>query len=282
MISKRSSFRYCAGVLCAFMVLCALALPACGQSMPSSSSSSSASTEADNPYNLVSPGTLSVVTYAENPPMAYEEGNSVTGFDIAVVSEIASRLNLALDVEDEPEDLLVAEVADQNLADCAISSIVPNDAWAQQVLFTDPYYETSLAVIVAKDAKYTNIAELGKRRIGVLRGSYGASWAQATFPEATFTPFQEPSDLLGAVEIGTLDAAVCDNATANYFIKDAKLTCKALAVLPTGRQYSIAVKKDNSVLAEAIDAALAEMEEDGTLASLKQKWLGEESEQSTS
>ena len=43
-----------------------------------------------------------------------------------------------------------------------------------------------------------------------------------------------------------------------------------------GEQYGVGVSKDNPALLEALDAALVEMDEDGSMAELQTKWFGQE------
>lgn len=277
MVSTRRFAGSLALVLACVMMACALVLSACGSAEPSSSSSSSSAVP-DDPYGLVVPGTLTVVTYAENPPMEYEEGNSVTGFDIALITEIANRLDLAIDIEDEPFDLLLGEVANGGICDCAISAIEINELRARNVLFSEPYLDASVAVIVSSTSKVTSVAELSKPRVGAIVGSPAEAWAKANLPVASFTPFREVSDLLGALEAGTIDVAAYDGVKAAYAIDDDKLKCKVIANVPTGGRYGIAVNVDNPTLVEAIDVVLTEMDADGTMAKLRTRWLGEKSE----
>jgi polar amino acid transport system substrate-binding protein len=50
--------------------------------------------------------------------------------------------------------------------------------------------------------------------------------------------------------------------------------CEVSVEVPTGEQYCIVVSKDNPGLTAAINEALADMEADGTMAELKEKWFG--------
>ena len=50
--------------------------------------------------------------------------------------------------------------------------------------------------------------------------------------------------------------------------------CKVIEEIPTGEQYGIVVSKDNPALTKAINEALADMEADGTMDSIEEKWFG--------
>ena len=66
----------------------------------------------------------------------------------------------------------------------------------------------------------------------------------------------------------THDAVVNQMISATY--KDA-VVVKTIA---TGEEYAIAISKDNEALLEAVDKALNELIEDGTVASIVDKYIG--------
>lgn len=49
---------------------------------------------------------------------------------------------------------------------------------------------------------------------------------------------------------------------------------KFLRKIATGEEYGIAINKDNTALKDAINKVLGEMDKDGTLKSLQDKYLG--------
>lgn len=274
--SRNQALKIC--LLGVFMA-CLLVLNACGASTSSSSSSSSSSAaDDDSPYKLVSGNTLTVATFADYEPMEYKEGGGINGFDVALINEIGKRLDLTVSIHDEYADSLLAQVAIGDEYDCAISSILIDDSRAQGIAFTDPYLDSSLCIIVPADSKAVTVEDVSKLSVGAVRGSYAEAWANANLPNASYTPFQISEDLFGALDAGTMSAAIYDGPGVSVLLDERKAKYKILSVIPTGKQYGIVVSADNPGLLEAINGALAEMETDGTMAKLKSEWLGEKTD----
>ena len=78
------------------------------------------------------------------------------------------------------------------------------------------------------------------------------------------------------VQTGLYAAAVADLPVMTYLCSNSFTDCQVAIEIPTGEQYGIAVNKNNPGLTEAINGALAELEEDGTIAELEVKWFGAE------
>lgn len=265
-------------MLCCVALAFMFALSACGNSGQSDSSSQAqveAESGSDSEYSLVHPGVLTVATSPDYAPMEYQEGGEIKGYDIALIKEIATRLGLSADIQNESFDSLVAQVASGKAFDCAISSIAIIDERAEQVAFTDPYLDSNLAIVVLDNAPIASRDQLSGKLVGVQSGSSGEEWAEANLQGSQFTPFQETSDLIDALSAGKIAAAVCDQQVAAYCIATEYDDCSILEVVPTGSQYGIIVSSANVPLADAINDVLAEMIADGTVAKLQKEWFGE-------
>ena len=76
------------------------------------------------------------------------------------------------------------------------------------------------------------------------------------------------------VSTGLYKAMVIDLPVAQNMIAESFSDLEVVEEIPTGEQYGIAVSKDNPGLLAAINDALAQVEEDGTMDEIKQKWFG--------
>ena len=79
---------------------------------------------------------------------------------------------------------------------------------------------------------------------------------------------------LTGVQTGKFNAAVADLPVVQYLVNNSFTDCQVSIEIPTGEQYGIVVSKDNPALTSAINDALAQLDEDGTLKGLKTKWFG--------
>lgn len=234
--------------------LACFALSACGGS----------NTAANGDYKLVNEGKLTVITSADYPPFESMDGETVVGYDAAIITEVAKRLGLEADISHMAFDSLITQVAG-GAADVSISAMTINDERLAEVDFTNSYYDSNLAVVVLNDSKIADLDGLKDVTIGAQSGTSGEDWVKENVGDKNYTPFQEMTEALSSLRTGKVEALVFDAPVAEQYVKTSYTDCKVLEVIPTGEQYGIAVNKENKALTEAINKALDEMQKDGTM-----------------
>lgn len=257
------------------------ALAGCSSSDTSSSSStesastSSSSSSDSSEYTLVEAGKLTIGCSPDYPPMEYQEGDKIVGFDYGVMQEICDRLGLECNfLPAQSFDTLVTQVAAGTKMDVSISSITIDDERAEQVDFSDPYYDSNLAIVVLKDSGYTSRDDIEGLPIGAQSGSTGEAWAKENYPDNDYTPFDTTVECLAALRTGQVNAVIYDEPVArNQVSSDEYNDCEILDVIATGEQYGIIINKNNKALTEDINKALADMQADGTMDDLKEQWI---------
>ncbi len=269
MLKKKWTKALALGLAGALAVGC-MAMVGCSGSDSGSSSQQSAD------YTLVEDGKLTVLTSADYPPMEYMEGNEIKGFDPELIREVGNRLGLEVEIKNQAFDSLVTAISGGTSADVAISAISIDDERAKEIDYTESYYDSNLAIVVLKDSSAKDKSEFNSSdiKVGAQSGTSGESWAKENLKKADYTPFQETPDLLAALRTGKIDVAIYDDPVAQEHVTGEYDDCKVLETIATGEQYGIIVNQDNKALTEAINKALAEMEEDGTLSKLMMDNLG--------
>ena len=258
----------------------ALSLAACGGAGGAGGTSSAASSAATaGDFKLVKDGTLTVITSADYPPFENMEGNEIVGFDAALIREIGTRIGLEVEISNQAFDTLITSVAGGTATDVAISAITIDPERANDVDFTDSYYDSNLAIVVLRDAGLSaadaNAAKevLADAAVGAQSGTSGEAWIEENLPANSYTPYQETPDLLNQLRTKSIVAAVYDQPVAEAHVNGEYNDCEILTVIPTGEQYGIAVNKDNAALTAAINDALASIKADGTMDKLIQEYL---------
>lgn len=259
---------------CALAVL-GLVLTGCGGS-ESTATDVAATTEAES-YTLVTDGALTCVSELGFAPFEYLEANSTDpiGYDIDVANEIASRLGLECKfLPSQAFDTLLPTISEGKKADIAIAGITIQDDRAKVVDFSNPYFESNLAIVVDGESDLTP-DDLNAKGIKVAcqTGTSGDEWIDENLPEATKKTLDDVSAGLTGVVTGTYDAYVIDLPVAKKQIKDSFTQLKIIEEIPTGEQYGIAISKDNPGLTAAVNKALSNMEADGTLQEIWNKWM---------
>ncbi len=209
--------------------------------------------------------------------MEYQDGSDIRGFDYGVIKEICDRLGLECNfLSAQNFDTLITQVAAGTKMDVAISAITIDDERKEQVDFSDPYYDSNLAIVVLKDSGYTSRDELEGQPLGAQSGSTGEAWAKENYRDNDYTPFETTLECLASLRTGAVKAVIYDEPVAVNQVSGEYDDCEILDVIATGEQYGIAINKKNTQLTADINKALADMEADGTMDEIKKTWIGEE------
>ena len=103
--------------LCTAFAVACLALAGCG-------ASSSAASDDAGEYKLIEQGKIIVGSDLDYKPMEYRDGDTATGFGVAMMYEIADRLGLECEfLPPQNFDTLITQVASATKMDIAVSSI---------------------------------------------------------------------------------------------------------------------------------------------------------------
>ena len=268
-------------------VACALALTISGCSGGGQTSAPTTSDDAaEAAYALVQDGTITVASDLANAPLDFvdEKTGEAQGFEIDLINAIADKLGLECEVLPAMKfDTIVPLIEQGGKADVGVSNITITDARMEQVDFTDSYMDSNQGLVtLAADADVTeDDLNVEGTKIAVQAGTTGASWAEENLADAEIVALDDPvvADPVVAVtgvQTGLYAAAVADLPVMTYLCSNSFTDCAVAIEIPTGEQYGIAVNKDNPGLTEAINGALAELEEEGYISELEVKWLGAE------
>ena len=242
------------------------------------SGSGSAAAPADGEYTVVNEGKLTCISNLFFPP--FESMNESTGepegFDIDVSKSLAEHMGLEVNwLPSQDFDTLVPTIKNGGKADIAIAGMTITDKRKQEVDMSDPYVDSNQSLVVKTGS--TDTAETlddAAKTIAVQSGTTGQEWAQENLPNATIKPLSTVIEAMNGVQTGLYDAVVCDLPVSRYQIKTSYSNLEIIEEIPTGEQYGMAVSKDNPGLLAAVNAALAEMQEDGSMDAIEAEWFG--------
>ena len=251
------------------------------------SSEASASETATGDYGefeTVEEGKLIMSTNAQFPP--YElvsdgEGFNGTGFegiDVEIASAIADKLGLELQIDDmEFTSALLA--VQNNTADVMLAGLTYNEERDEVMDFTTSY-ATGIQVVIVKEGSDVTLDNLGEKMIGTQAGTTGYIYAsyppeEGGYGEDHVQAYDNGATAVQALVNGQIDAVIIDQAPAEEFVA----ANDGLTILPGNwveEQYCAAVDEGNEALLGAIDAALQELIEDGTVDEIMSKYISAE------
>ena len=240
----------------------------------SEAASSEAASESTDAAELttVTAGKLTMSTNAAFPPyeMTADDG-SFEGIDIEVAAAIADKLGLELQIDDMDFD--AALLATQSgKSDMVMAGVTVTDERQKVMDFSDTYAEGIQSVIVPEDSDIASVDDLAGKTIGTQRGTTGYIYCTDDFGEDSVVAYDDGLTAVQALNNGQVDAVVIDNAPAKEFVA-ANTGLKILDTAYAQEDYAIGVAKGNTALLDAINGALEELQADGTLQSIVDKYI---------
>ena len=222
-------------------------------------------------------GTLTVGTAGTLYPASFreEESDTLTGFDVELMKEIAKRLDLEIEFKEMAFDNMLTSVQNGQI-DVAANDISVTEDRKEKFAFSKPYKYTYGTAIVRK----SDLS--GIKSLEDLKGKKAAG-------EAT-TVFMDVAREYGAEEV------IYDNATNDQYLRDVStgrtdvilndyyLQTLALAFFPefditihpdiayNPQEVAFLMDKENGELQENIDRVMDEMLEDGTVKELSEQF----------
>ena len=271
----------------AMAVVMALGLSACGGSNSAASSSAAGSvsgsasgsvSNGDPAFTTVTPGKLTMSTNASFPPyeMVADDG-SFEGIDIEVAGAIAQKLGLELQVDDMGFDACL-QAAQTGKSDIVMAGVTVTEERQAVMDFSNTYANGVQVVIVKEGSPIQTVDDLANANmIGCQMGTTGYIYCSDTpenggFGEDHVTPYDDGAAAVQALMNGQIDAVVIDNMPAQEYVA-ANPGLKILDGEFTNEDYAIGVAKGNTALLDAINDALEELTNDGTIQSIVDKYI---------
>lgn len=270
----------------------ALSLAACGGSASSAASESAsepASSEAASvedtaedagseetaELTTVEAGKLTMSTNAAFPPyeMTTDTGE-FEGIDIEVAGAIAEKLGLELQIDDMDFDSALLAVQ-QGKSDIVMAGVSVTEDRLLVMDFSDTYATGIQSIIVAEGSDIASVDDLEGKMIGTQRGTTGYLYCTDDYGDEYVTAYDNGLTAVQALLNGQVDCVVIDNAPAKEFVA----ANTGLTILDTeyaNEDYAIGVGKGNTALLDAVNAALAELQADGTLQAIVDKYISAE------
>ncbi len=225
-------------------------------------------------------GVIRVIT-RNSPTTYFQDRAGETGFEYELARRFADKLGVELEVEtaDNLDDLFT-RLNLSNGPELAAAGLVVSEGRKSQAQFSKAYLEVTPQVVYRRGQRRpTRPEELIGQRITVLKGSSHAeelAKLQKTLPELKFEQSAdvEVVDLLRMVDEGQIDVTLVDSnelAMNQVYFPNVRVAFdfdsqRSLA-------WAVAAGDDDSLLRE-VDRFLAEVQENGSLQRLKDRYYG--------
>ena len=227
-------------------------------------------------------GIVRVGMDASFPPFeSLDSAGEVVGFDVELARRIAAQMGARPQFVNIGFDSL-ADALVAGRVDVVVSGLPYDERRTRDLNYSQPYFNAGQLIAVRRsdagspDPDPDVSVLLANRRVAVEWGSMGdleARRLQAILPGLSVRPHPGARAALHALAAGQADAAIADAISVYQFMASTDNSIRAVAPL-TEEPYVIATRLRSRLLANAIDAALSDLRQSGSLDDLFDGWLG--------
>ena len=225
-------------------------------------------------------GTLTLVTDPSLVPFSYIINGQIGGYEIDLAARFCREYGYALEVSSVSFSGLLASVS-AGKADFGAAGITVTEERKEALLFSDPDYAGGIVAVVKNDADSADAAadpaldDLQGKTIGVLSGSIHDTIAGDFIPGCRVEYYNAITDLPLALENGKIDAYLNEEPMARTILRD--YPSQSIVATLRDDSYGFLFRKDvpkGKKLQGQMNAFLAKIKADGTLAEIDTIWFG--------
>jgi len=267
-----------AGIMCAGMTSCG--------TKDAQEATETTTTESDLAY-VQDKGEL-IVGITLFAPMDYnDENGELIGFDKELGDAVCKKLGLTPKYVEINWDSKEVELSSKNI-DCIWNGMCITEERKQNMSISEPYLKNSQAMVMKKDNEADIMASIDGKKVVAEQGSTGEGKltgeieddetvkvsAKEYFANAEYTAVDSMAKALMEVKSGTADVALVDSVCALAMTGEGTDYADLICNLDNNfgdQQYGIAFRKGSDITA-AVDAAIAELYADGTVAKIAEKY----------
>lgn len=254
--------------LCAMMTA---SMAACG-------STETATTEAaEGTVPTIKDGVLMVGMEIGYPPMEYfdEDGATPIGFDVEVANAVADYMGLELEIVDTAWDGIFAGV-DTGKYDVIFSCVSITDERKEKFNISEPYVSNHTVLIVPNDSEIDSMEALNGHSTAVQAETTADDYMKERSAELGVELYQYDKviNCFDELKTGRVDSVFVDSVVASYYLGDEASNYKTVWENDELEPIGFCVKKGNDDLTAALEDAVNALYEDGTLATIAEKYFG--------
>lgn len=209
------------------------------------------------------------------PPFEFEDqAGKRVGIDVELLDAIADDQGLTFTQQALGFDAALAAV-DAGQADAIMAGCSINDERKEFMDFSDPYFDSGVAMGVAKDSAIATYEDLRGKNVATKNGTEGAKFANSIKEQYgfTLTVFDDSPTMYEDVKVGNSVACFEDYPVLGYAITTGN-GLQMVGEMEQGSSYGFAVKKGtNAELISAFNEGLANIKANGKYQEILDKFI---------
>jgi len=228
---------------------------------------------------LITPGKLTVCTHLPYAPFQSNDDTGKTvGFDVDMMDLVAKKLGVEQAIVDTPfEGIKSGQDMATGKCDIAAAGMTITDERKKAILFSEPYFDATQALLVQNGSTVKTLADLKGKKLGAQAATTGLDYATKNKDANGYdiVEFQDLAAETQALLTGQVDAAINDLPVWSEAIKENPGKATIATQFDTGEQYGFGMKLGNEALKKVVDQTIATAKSDGTYEQPFKKWIGE-------
>ena len=222
-------------------------------------------------------GPLIVGHTNDYPPLNFMRDGQLVGIEVDNAREVGQMLGREVKTVVLPFAELL-EALDSGKVDVVMAGISITPERQQQVLFVEPFMEVGQMVIILaeKAASFGNPRAVYRPgiRVGVEPNTTGERFMRERASEAKLQRYEDSSAAFTALRAGAIDMYIHDAPTSWQLSLDRSNQDMLSLFRPlTKEKMAWAVRKDNTLLAARVNAAMQELQRQGRLRAIQNYWI---------
>jgi polar amino acid transport system substrate-binding protein len=235
---------------------------------------------ADLLQDIKTRGTLIAGVKDSIPPFGFIDPatRTIVGYDIDFAAAIAKALGVKLRTVPVTTATRIPELM-QGKIDLIAATMTNSPERAKQIDFSLTYFVTGQKVLMRKDVKIANVADLKGKRVSSVRGSTSEQNIRRTVPGVQVIAFNDyPNAFLAlaqrkVVGMTTDEIILLDLQKRSPKPGDFVLLDEYISTEP----YGLGVRKGEPAFLKEVNRVLLEMEKSGEAAEIFDRWFGAKS-----
>lgn len=226
--------------------------------------------------NVKQRGTLLVGLEGTYPPFSFQgEDGKLTGFEVDFANKLAERLGVKASLKLTKWDGILASLESKRI-DVVINQVTITEERKKKYDFSSPYTVSGIQALVKKsnEGKITKADDLQGKKVGVGLGTSYEQWLRENVQNVDVRTYDDDPTKYQDLRVGRIDAILVDRLAVLDLVKKTGDTLAAAGPAFSRQEAGVTVRKTNPELLAAINQAIADMQQDGTLAALSEKWFG--------
>ena len=221
-------------------------------------------------------GTLLVGLEGTYPPFSFQDENGkLAGFEVDFANALAQHLGVKASLKPTKWDGMLASL-DSKRIDVVINQVTISDERKKKYDFSTPYTVSGIQALTKADKadSITKPADLSGKKVGLGLGTNYEQWLRENVNNVDIRTYDDDPTKYQDLRVGRIDAILVDRLAALDLVKKTGKTLAVAGPAFSRQEAGVALRKDNPEMLAAVDKAIADMQKDGSLAKISDKWFG--------